>query len=191
MNKFDDIKIVLASSSPSRKLLLERAEIDFTVVVSGVDEDTPASFSPKQTVECLAERKADAVLDQCGDSVVIASDSMVSFDDLIIGKPADLEDAKKTLHMLSGQTHKVYTGVCIAYRGKKEVFSQFTDVLFYDLTDEEIDEYTESGESFGRAGSYGIEGKGVTLIKSINGDYSNIVGLPVAETLRKIKAIIE
>ena len=182
-------KLILASASPSRKMLLERAEINFEVRVSGVDETVPAEFTPAQTVECLAERKGEAVFELCPDCAVISADSIVSIDNMILGKPVNDEDAKATLRRLSGRTHQLYTGVCLLAAGKKEVFHSVTDVTFYDLTDEEIAEYVAMGESRGRAGSYGIEGKGVTLVKSICGDYSNIVGLPVAETLRRLKKL--
>lgn len=170
-------------------MLLERAGVEFEVVVSGVDEIVPDDFSPSQTVECLAERKGTAVAALCPGRTVISADSVVCIDGLILGKPTDDEDAKATLHRLSGRTHEIYTGVCIICGSEKEVFHCVTEVDFYDLTDDEINEYVAMGESRGRAGSYGIEGKGVVLIKSICGDYSNIVGLPVAETLRRLKKL--
>ena len=186
-----DRKLVLASSSPSRKMLLERAGLKFDVVVSGVDETVPPEFTPAQTVECLAERKGKAVLPLCPESAVIAADSVVSVDGLILGKPKDDEAAKAALRRLSGRTHEIFTGVCLLADGKQEVFHQSTQVTFYPLTEEEISEYVAMGESRGRAGSYGIEGAGVVLIRSICGDYSNIVGLPVAETIRRMRALIE
>lgn len=170
-------------------MLLERAGVEFEVVVSGVDENVPDDFSPAQTVECLAERKGTAVAALCPNRTIISADSVVCIDGLILGKPIDDDDAKKTLRRLSGRTHEIYTGVCIICGEHKEVFHSVTEVNFYDLTDEEINEYVAMGESRGRAGSYGIEGKGVVLIKSICGDYSNIVGLPVAEALRRLKKL--
>lgn len=183
-------KLVLASSSPSRKMLLEQAGLTFDVVVSGVDETVPETFTPAQTVECLAERKGEAVLSLCPDQVIIAADSVVSIDGLILGKPKDDEAAKDTLRRLSGRTHEIFTGVCLLADGKKDVFHQSTKVTFYPLTEEEIAEYVSLGESRGRAGAYGIEGIGVILVRSICGDYSNIVGLPVAETLRRIHKLL-
>ena len=183
-------KLVLASSSPSRKMLLEQAGLTFDVVVSGVDETVPEAYTPAQTVECLAERKGEAVLSLCPDQVIIAADSVVSIDGLILGKPKDDEAAKATLRRLSGRTHEIFTGVCLLADGKKDVFHQSTKVTFYPLTEEEIAEYVSLGESRGRAGAYGIEGIGVILVRSICGDYSNIVGLPVAETLRRIHKLL-
>lgn len=184
-------KIVLASQSPSRKMLLEQAGVDIEVLVSGVDEAVPESFSPAQTVECLAERKARAVEPLCSGRPVIAADSVVSIDGMIIGKPEDDEAAKATLRRLSGRTHKLYTGVCLLARGSCQVFHQATEVTFYPLTEEEIAEYVAMGESTGRAGGYGIEGVGVMLVKEIQGDYPNIVGLPVAETLRRLRGMLK
>lgn len=184
-------ELLLASASPSRKMLLERAGLAFKVLVSGVDETVPNDFTPAQTVECLAQRKGEAVFALRPDCAVIAADSVVVIDDIILGKPKDDDDAKATLRRLSGRTHEIYTGVCLLAGEKKEVFHNVTQVQFYPLSDEEIAEYVAMGESRGRAGSYGIEGLGVTLVQSIVGDYSNIVGLPVAETLRRLKAMLQ
>ncbi len=186
-----DQKLVLASASPSRKLLLERAGLAFEVVVSGVEEHVPAGYTPAQTVECLARQKGEAVLPLRPDCAIISADSVVCIDGMVLGKPADDEDAKAMLRRLSGRTHEIYTGVCLLAGGKEEIFHNVTQVTFYPLSDEEISEYVEMGESRGRAGSYGIEGLGVVLVKSICGDYSNIVGLPVAETLRRLRKLTE
>lgn len=186
-----DRELVLASSSPSRRMLLEQAGVSFEVVVSGVDETVPASLSPAQTVELLAERKGKAVLPLRPDKPIIAADSVVSIDGLILGKPKDDQEAKATLRRLSGRTHQIFTGVCLLANGREEVFHQSTKVTFYPLTEEEIADYVALGESQGRAGAYGIEGIGVVLVQSIEGDYSNIVGLPVAETLRRLRKLLQ
>ena len=182
--------VILASQSPSRKMLLEQAGVKLEVVVSGVDEDVPGDFTPEQTVEALAQRKARAVAALRPGRAIIGADSVVCIDGLIIGKPADGEAAKATLRRLSGRTHKLCTGVCLIAGKKEQVFHQITDVTFYPLTEEEIAEYVAMGESTGRAGGYGIEGVGVMLVKEIKGDYPNIVGLPVAETLRRLRDMI-
>ena len=183
-------RVVLASQSPSRKMLLEQAGIAFDVVVSGVDEDVPEGFTPAQTVEELSARKARAVAPLCPGRAVIAADSIVSIDGLVLGKPESDEAACQMLRRLSGRTHEIFTGVCLLAKGGQQVFHQVTQVKFYDLTDEEIAAYVAMGESRGRAGSYGIEGAGVILVESIQGDYSNIVGLPVAETLRRLREML-
>lgn len=185
-----DRELVLASSSPSRKMLLEQAGLTFEVVVSGVDETVPPDYTPAQTVETLARRKGEAVLPLQPEKPIIAADSVVSIDGLILGKPKDDEAAKDTLRRLSGRTHEIFTGVCLLANGKRDVFHMSTQVKFYPLTEEEIAEYVAMGESRGRAGAYGIEGIGVVLVESICGDYSNIVGLPVAETIRRLHRLL-
>lgn len=183
-------KLILASASPSRKMLLEQAGLDFEVVVSGVDETVPPDYTPAQTVEALARRKGEAVQALRPEAPIIAADSVVSIDGLILGKPKDDEAAKATLRRLSGRTHQLVTGVCLLAEGKRDVFHHVTQVTFYPLTEEEIAEYVALGESRGRAGAYGIEGIGVVLVQSIQGDYPNIVGLPVAETIRRLHKLL-
>lgn len=185
-----DRELVLASSSPSRKMLLEQAGLTFEVAVSGVDETVPPDYTPAQTVETLARRKGEAVLPLRPEKLIIAADSVVSIDGLILGKPKDDEAAKDTLRRLSGRTHEIFTGVCLLANGKRDVFHRSTQVKFYPLAEEEIAEYVAMGESRGRAGAYGIEGIGVVLVESICGDYSNIVGLPVAETIRRLHRLL-
>lgn len=183
-------KLILASASPSRKMLLEQAGLDFEVVVSGVDETVPSDYTPAQTVEALARRKGQAVQALRPEAPIIAADSVVSIDGLILGKPKDDEAAKATLRRLSGRTHELITGVCLLINGRMDLFHQVTQVTFYPLTEEEIAEYVALGESRGRAGAYGIEGIGVVLVQSIQGDYPNIVGLPVAETIRRLHKLL-
>lgn len=183
-------KLILASASPSRKMLLEQAGLDFEVVVSGVDETVPSDYTPAQTVEALAQRKGQAVQALRPEAPIIAADSVVSIDGLILGKPKDDEAAKATLRRLSGRTHELITGVCLLINGRMDLFHQVTQVTFYPLTEEEIAEYVALGESRGRAGAYGIEGIGVVLVQSIQGDYPNIVGLPVAETIRRLHKLL-
>ena len=120
--------VVLASQSPSRRMLLEQAGVRMEVVVSGVDETVPEHFTPIETVEALAQRKAQAVAALCPGRVIIAADSVVSIDGLIIGKPVDDEAARTTLRRLSGRTHQLYTGVCLIAGGETQVFHQATDV---------------------------------------------------------------
>ena len=183
-------KLILASASPSRKMLLEQAGLDFEVVVSGVDETVPPDYTPAQTVEALAQRKGQAVQALRPEAPIIAADSVVSIDGLILGKPKDDEAAKAILRRLSGRTHELITGVCLLINGQMDLFHQVTRVTFYPLTEEEIAEYVALGESRGRAGAYGIEGIGVVLVQSIQGDYPNIVGLPVAETIRRLHKLL-
>lgn len=185
------IEIVLASASPSRKLLFDRAGIPCTVMPSNADETINETLPPDETVELLANRKAAAIVPKCRDRIVIAADSVVSIDNRIVGKPKDPADAANMLRVLSGRTHRIYTGVCIVWNERRALFSQFTEVDFYELSETDIQEYVESGEPMGKAGSYGIEGRGILLVKGIRGDYANVVGLPMAEVFRRIRCMTE
>lgn len=180
--------LYLASQSPRRKELLTLAGLAFKVLVSGCDENVPEGLSAEQTVQLLAEQKADAVAPLCKEEdVILAADTVVVADGKILGKPVDAEDACKMLRMLSGQTHTVMTGVCITGNGKRKSFVSQTDVTFYPLTDSEIESYVATGDPMDKAGSYGIQSKGVVLVEKICGDYSNVVGLPLARCVRELR----
>ena len=184
-------KIILASASPRRRELLTLAGVNFSVECADADETLPQGISPREAVELLAQKKAAAVAATHDDCAVIGADTVVSAQGKILGKPADYDEAFEMLSLLSGKTHSVYTGVCIICGGERVVFSEKTDVTFYDLTDAEIDGYIKTNECFDKAGSYGIQGRGCTLVKKIDGDYFNVVGLPVARTIRELKKIIK
>lgn len=181
------MKIILASNSPRRKELLTLAGIDYSVVPSECDEFLPEKIKPADAVEMLAEQKAKDVFSRYPEAVVIAADTVVALGDTILGKPADDEDAFNMLSTLSGKTHTVYTGVCIMSADKSEVFHCATEVEFYTLTEKEILDYIATKEPCDKAGAYGIQGKGSLLVKGIRGDYFNVVGLPLAETVRCLK----
>lgn len=181
--------IVLASSSPRRRELLKTAGIDFVIDVEGVEE-IPVGNTVAEKVMSLAEQKCLPVYNRRVDDCVIGADTVVAFDDKILGKPKDKEDAKNMLRMLSGREHCVYTGVCIAYKGKTHIFAEKTAVRFFNLTEKEIEDYVNTNEPMDKAGSYGIQGLGCTLVESIEGDYFNVVGLPVAKTVRKLREIL-
>lgn len=178
----------LASQSPRRKELLTLAGLQFEVLVSGCDETVPEGLSAEQTVQHLANQKAEAVLQLCRENdTVLAADTIVVIDGCILGKPQDKEDAFAMLRSLSGRTHTVMTGVCIANGKKRREFVSKTEVTFFDLTDEDINRYIATGDPFDKAGSYGIQSKGVVLVEKINGDYSNVVGLPLAQCVRELR----
>ena len=181
--------LILASASPRRRELLSRMGYAFEICAPDVDEHVEGRA--EDIVKTLAVRKARAAASHYARGVIIASDTLVSLDGRPLGKPADDQAAKATLRRLSGRTHQLITGVCLLAAGKREVFHMSTQVTFYPLTEAEIDEYVAMGESRGRAGAYGIEGIGVVLVQSIQGDYPNIVGLPVAETLRRLGKLLE
>ncbi|MBQ3518859.1 MAG: septum formation inhibitor Maf [Clostridia bacterium] len=179
----------LASQSPRRKELLTLTGLSFEVLVSGCDETVPEGFTAEQTVQHLANLKAEAVLQLCKDEdTVLAADTVVVIDGNILGKPKDKDDAVSMLRSLSGRTHTVMTGVCIASGTKRQEFVSKTEVTFYDLTDEDIKHYVATGDPMDKAGGYGIQSKGVVLVEKINGDYSNVVGLPLAQCVRALRA---
>lgn len=177
-------RFILASASPRRKEILEKAGYSFEIIVSDADENITEDLSPEKTVEVLAERKALSVWESNKDSVVFGCDTVVAIDGRILGKPTDDEDAFNMLKMLSGRTHTVSTGVCICSENKTEVFSNTTQVEFYPLSDETIRSYIASGEGKDKAGSYGIQGYGCVLVKEIKGDYFSVMGLPVSQSSR-------
>ena len=183
------MNVVLASASPRRKLILENAGYSVTVRVSDADETLPENITPEKAVEHLAKVKANAV-ERKTDELVIGADTVVVLDGEILGKPADEDDAFKMLTALSGRKHKVYTGVCIIYNEKEEIFHDCTEVEFYPLLPDEIRAYIKTGEPMDKAGSYGIQEKGSLFVKGIVGDYFSVMGLPVALINQKIKVFL-
>ena len=188
--------IILASGSPRRRELLEQIGINAQIVPSNADESVGLT-EPKQIVEELAKRKCESVADNIKDGIIIGADTIVALDGSILGKPTDEKNAEEMLAGLSGKIHQVYTGVCIIKReNSKEtdrtVFSCRTDVEFADIAKNEIQEYVASGEPMDKAGAYGIQGIFARYVKRIDGDYYNVVGLPVSSlyaALKKMNAI--
>ncbi|MCQ2463075.1 MAG: Maf family protein [Clostridia bacterium] len=178
------MKLILASASPRRRELLTLAGYEYEVCPADIDESCIDTTDPGETVKILAEQKAKAVFASHTGCVVLGSDTVVAYNGVILGKPKSRKDAVNMLRMLSGKTHTVYTGVAAVTDGKCESFVSETQVEFYRLTDSEIDAYVNSGEPMDKAGAYGIQGKGVVLVKSVSGDYSTVVGLPLAECAR-------
>ena len=183
------MKFILASNSPRRRELLSLAEIEYTVIPSECEEILPENIKAADAVEELARQKAADVFSRHEDAVIIAADTVVALDDTILGKPADEEDSFRMLMSLSGKTHTVYTGVCIMTENHTDVFHCATQVEFYELSEKEIRDYISTGEPSDKAGAYGIQGKGSLLVKKINGDYFNVVGLPLAETVRHLNLL--
>lgn len=177
---------IVASASPRRKEILSMGGFGFRIIPSDCDETIKEKLSPEETVKVLAERKALSVLEKNTESVVLGCDTVVALGDEILGKPADREDAFKMIKALSGKTHRVCTGVCIADKDKTKSFVSVAEVEFYELSDETAESYVATGECDDKAGAYGIQGLGGTLVKSIKGDYYAIVGLPYAETVREL-----
>lgn len=198
------IPIILASGSPRRRELLEQAGYQFTIQTSGCSEETD-TLIPKDFVMELANRKAKDIAgkelvkrskeqEPATPFLVLGADTVVALNGRILGKPIDYDDAYNTLQSLSGQTHHVYTGVSLIYydgsKSHNKCFYECTAVTFYPMTHEEIVWYLSTDEPFDKAGSYGIQGKGGIFIKEIQGDYNNVVGLPLAKVHHEIQALI-
>ncbi len=181
-------RLVLASGSPRRKELLEQMNLHFDIIVSGFEEHLSLSVPPAELVKQLAYGKANDVYANQLERVVIGADTVVTLDRNVLGKPESREHARQMLRALSGRTHIVYSGVAILSHDKKVEFHEATEVTFWELTDEEIETYLNTGESFDKAGGYGIQGFGAAFVKRIHGDYYSVVGLPIARTLRELKA---
>ena len=173
--------IILASKSPRRRALLEQMGVrDFRIVTPDIDEHMDRGLPPAELVRQISLEKAQAVAAQADpNTVVIAADTVVALDGVVLGKPADKEEAFRMLSLLSGNRHQVYTGLTVL-RGE-QVFSQWeeTAVTFRSLTAEEIEAYIATGEPMDKAGAYGIQGLGALLVSNIDGDYFNVMGLPV------------
>lgn len=179
------MKIVLASKSPRRSEILKNAGIDFTVRVADADETIPDGTKPQDAVVFLAARKAMAV-ERAEDELVLGADTVVVLDNKVLGKPKDREDAYNMLRSLSGRVHSVFTGVCAIGNGVSITFAEETKVEFLPLTDKEILNYIDSNEPYDKAGAYGIQGLASKFVRGIEGDYFNVVGLPISRTYEKI-----
>lgn len=190
------MKIILASESPRRKDLLQQIGMEFSVLSCGGEAPVETKI-PKEVVEAHALQKAQAVAENIvEEAVIIGADTVVAFQGEILEKPKNEQEAKEMLGKLQNNTHEVYTGVVLLQRKsdgiwEKTVFSECTKVVFYPMTDAEIQEYVASGEPMDKAGSYGIQGLGAKYVKEILGDYNNVVGLPVARVYQELKKIGE
>ncbi len=180
-------EIILASASPRRRELLSTAGVDFTVKVADVEEKIEDGLTPAEVVKSLALQKAQAVADKNPEAVVIGADTIVVLDDVILGKPQSEENAVEMLTSLSGRNHTVYTGVALVKGNKVRNFCEATQVEFYDLTKEDIDAYVATKDCMDKAGAYGIQTNGCVLIRKIDGDYFNVVGLPVSKVYRELR----
>jgi septum formation protein len=182
-------KIILASQSPRRKQLLEWAEIPFEVLVRSTDEHFPPTLPIEQVPVYIARNKALAVQQEVADdALILAADTIVVLNDHVIGKPVHREDAVSMLMALSGSTHRVITGVVLK-KGQEEIsFEDITEVQFHSLTIEQIEYYVDRYQPFDKAGGYAIqEWIGVTGIKSITGDFYNVMGLPVSRVIKALQ----
>lgn len=199
-------RIILASASPRRRELLAQIGMEFEVMVSNVEERVTATL-PDEVVQELSEQKAEAVLavlqaregETDAPTLVIGADTIVACDNKILGKPKDEEDAKRMLRLLSGRTHEVYTGVTMLFSPQSpagspvrcHTFFECTKVCFAPMTEAEIAEYVATKDPLDKAGAYGIQGFCARYIKGIEGDYNNVVGLPVGRLYQELKGWLE
>ncbi|AAF10776.1 Maf family nucleotide pyrophosphatase [Deinococcus radiodurans] len=179
-------RVILASGSPRRRELLGNLGVPFEVVVSGEAEDSQETDPARLALE-LGQLKARAVAAQHPDAVVIAADTVVALGGTLLAKPADEAENAAFLRQQSGKTQQVYTGVCVISPAGEQSGVERTDVTFRALTEAEVTFYARSGEGLDKAGGYGIQGVGMALIERVEGDYSNIVGFPLALVLRLLR----
>ena len=181
--------IILASKSPRRKQLLSMMGLEFTVQTADIDETMDPSQTPAHEVAAVSARKAEKIAALHLQDVIVSADTIVVIDGKILGKPKDEQDAARMLRLLSGRTHTVYTGLTVYADGKANTQVVSTGVTFRDLSDAEIAAYIETKEPMDKAGAYGIQGKCAIFVDKIDGDYNNVVGLPVAAIYRELKKL--
>lgn len=187
----ENVNVVLASKSPRRSELLKLIKRNFSVIPPDAEEIVPPEFLPEDVPMYLAAQKALVVAENHPDSLVIGCDTVVILGGDILGKPHDKEHAFKMLSALSGKTHSVVSGVCLCYKGRTLTFDEKTLVSFYPLNEKDILEYIATGSPMDKAGGYGIQDSAALFVKKINGDYYNVVGLPVARLKREIARLLE
>ncbi len=187
-------RIILASQSPRRSQLLQWAEIPFEVIVANTDESYPEHLKPEEIATHIAYNKALAVKNNLDNSItnaedctILAADTIVVLNDVVIGKPANRDHAIQILSKLSGNIHSVITGVCILKDEKKIIFADETKVEFHELSRLQIEYYVDNYKPYDKAGAYAIqEWIGVTGIRSISGDFYNVMGLPVSKVVKEL-----
>jgi len=184
-------KIILASQSPRRKQLLEWAEIPFEIVVSPTDESYPGGLSPDKVAIHIARNKLLAVMELTAPgSIILAADTIVVLNNRIIGKPKNREDAIEIIGHLSGKKHEVITGVVIRRNDKEIAFADATDVCFHELSRDQIEFYIDKYQPYDKAGAYAIqEWIGVIGIKSVAGDFYNVMGLPISRVVKELNLL--
>lgn len=166
------------------------AGFDFISVPAVKEENIPDGTAPSDAVLMLSRQKAEEIAEKYPEDTVIGADTVVALGNKIMGKPKNEQDAFDMLKKLSGKTHTVLTGVCVISPDKQINFYEKTEVEFYPLGDDEIWQYIASGEPMDKAGAYGIQEKGAMFVKRINGDFYNVVGLPVARLARELKSLV-
>lgn len=179
--------LILASSSPRRQELLKQVNIPFTIRKPSIDETQITTKDPVEKVQQLAIRKGRAIQIQNEYEVILAADTVVSYEQTIFEKPKNKEEAFNMIHSLSGETHDVYTGVNIRSTEHESIFVERTKVVFWPLSKSEIEWYVSTDDPYDKAGAYGIQSLGAIFVKEIIGDYYNVVGLPLSRVVRELR----
>jgi septum formation protein len=183
------VKLCLASASPRRADLLRQAGVEVVIVPADIDESLIPGETAESYVKRLAQAKATAVADASHGLPVLAADTVVVLRDQILGKPVDEQDAVRMLSLLSGSSHRVMTGFCVWDSGNVQTHCCTTQVEFRTLSEAEILAYVATGEPMDKAGAYGIQAGAAHLVKRIEGSYTNVVGLPMAEVMETLKSL--
>ena len=196
MNILDEkskhIKIILASKSPRRQELLKNIFSDFKIEVREIDETFPSYLKRGNIAKYISEQKAKAFTLEKRDELIITADTIVCLENQVLGKPKSHQEAYEMLRSLSGKTHTVFTGVCLLFKGELTSFYDATHVSFYNLSDEEINYYIKKHQPFDKAGAYGIqEWMGYVGIKKMEGDFFNVMGLPLHRLYREVNKLID
>lgn len=185
-------KIILGSGSPRRKEILVLTGLSFDVQTSDYEEELDKDLPPSELVAYLGQKKAEDVARHFDDAIVIGSDTMCEYRGKMLGKPHTDDRAREMLKILAGEQHRVLTGYTIIDTQNQEMITRTieTKVTFREISDEEIDTYVKTGESLDKAGAYGMQGKGALLVKKIEGDYFNIIGLPISSLWQDLQKML-
>ena len=179
--------LILASQSPRRRDLLSMIGLDFTVITADIDETMDESLSIEDGVAEVCKRKAEAIAKDHPQDTIIAADTIVVVDDVVLGKPKDAEDAARMLRSLSGRSHTVMTAFCLWQNGKAQTHVEKTDLRFKPLSDAEIAAYVATGSPLDKAGAYGIQDQAAIFVEALDGDYYNVMGLPLCSLTKCLR----
>jgi septum formation protein len=189
MASISELRVILASSSPRRRQLLDLVGITHEVKPSDIDESLIVGELPEQYAERLAREKVAVIAGTANDALVIGADTIVVIDDMVLGKPQDVSEAENMLRRLSGRSHTVMTAVAAAHDGRIASGVEIVDVTFLPLSDDEISRYVATGEPMDKAGAYGIQGYGATIVRRIDGDYFAVMGLSLVRLVALLRDI--
>ncbi|HEY0242714.1 MAG TPA: Maf family protein [Gemmatimonadaceae bacterium] len=189
LRRVEDLSVILASQSPRRRQLLELVGIRHDVRPADIDESVSQGELPERYAERLAREKARTVAANDSSALVIGADTIVVIDELILGKPKDVSDAERMLAMLSGRTHTVMTAVAVCHGDRIASSVEIVDVTFVPLDENQIREYVATGEPMDKAGAYGIQGYGATIVRRIDGDYFAVMGLSLVRLVALLREI--